>query len=121
MIAIQYLIPELILSTSIFSLLIIGVFIKNSFNIIYRLSTFVIFLLILIIISDNNDSVKIFNKSFILDEFASFSKILILVSSFFVLLMSKKYILDIKNNKFEYPIIILLSILGMFLWLVQMI
>ena len=114
MIAIQYLIPELILSTSIFSLLIIGVFIKNSFNIIYRLSTFVIFLLILIIISDNNDSVKIFNKSFILDEFASFSKILILVSSFFVLLMSKKYILDIKNNKFEYPIIILLSILGMF-------
>ena len=29
--------------------------------------------------------------------------------------MSKKYITDIKNNKFEYPIIILLSILGMFI------
>ena len=114
MIAIQYLIPEIILSISIFSLLIIGVFIKNSFNIIYRLSTFVIFLLILIIISGDNESVKIFNRSFILDEFAYFSKILILSSSFFVLVMSKQYIQDIKNNKFEYPIIILLSILGMF-------
>ena len=114
MTAIQYLIPEVILSISIFSLLIIGVFIKNSFNIIYRLSTFVIFLLILIIISSNNESVKIFNKSFILDELASFSKILILSSSFFVLVMSKKYIQDIKNNKFEYPVITLLSILGMF-------
>ena len=114
MIAIQYLIPEVILSISIFSLLMIGVFIKNSFDIIYRLSIFVIFLLILIIISSDNESVKIFNKSFILDEFASFSKILILSSSFFVLIMSKKYIQDIKNDKFEYPIITLLSILGMF-------
>ena len=61
-----------------------------------------------------NRVLKIFNKSFILDEFASFSKILILSSSFFVLIMSKKYIQDIKNDKFEYPIITLLSILGMF-------
>ena len=41
-------------------------------------------------------------------------KSLILISSFFVLMMSKKYLVDIKNDKFEYPIIILLSILGMF-------
>tara|TARA_B100000686_G_scaffold336398_1_gene406227 strand:- start:531 stop:1727 length:1197 start_codon:yes stop_codon:yes gene_type:complete len=42
-------------------------------------------------------------------------KSLILVSSFFILAMSKKYLTDIKNDKFEYPIIILLSILGMFI------
>ena len=41
-------------------------------------------------------------------------KILILVSSFFVLIMSKKYIQDINNNKFEYPVIMLIAILGMF-------
>ena len=28
--------------------------------------------------------------------------------------MSKKYLIDIKNDKFEYPIIVLISILGMF-------
>ena len=114
MIPIQYLIPEIILSLSIFSLLIIGVFIKNSFDFIYRLSIFLVFLLILVIISGDGESIKIFNESFILDEFSSFAKLLILTSSFFVLIMSKKYIQDIKNNKFEYPIIILLSILGMF-------
>ena len=114
MIPIQYLIPEIILSLSIFSLLIIGVFIKNSFDFIYRLSIFLVFLLILVIISSDSESIKIFNESFILDEFSSFAKLLILTSSFFVLIMSKKYIQDIKNNKFEYPIIILLSILGMF-------
>ena len=114
MIPIQYLIPEIILSLSIFSLLIIGVFIKNSFDFIYRLSIFLVSLLILVIISSDSESIKIFNESFILDEFSSFAKLLILTSSFFVLIMSKKYIQDIKNNKFEYPIIILLSILGMF-------
>ena len=114
MIPIQYLIPEIILSLSIFSLLIIGVFIKNSFDFIYRLSIFLVFLLILVIISSDSESIKIFNESFILDEFSSFAKLLILTSSFFVLIMSKKYIQDTKNNKFEYPIIILLSILGMF-------
>ena len=29
--------------------------------------------------------------------------------------MSKKYLIDIKNDKFEYPIIVLLSVLGMFI------
>ncbi len=115
MLAIKFLIPEIFLSISIFSLLMIGVFIKNSFDIIYRLSLFVIFLIILIILSGDNESAKIFSESFAVDKFSLYSKILILISAFFVLLMSKKYIVDIKNNKFEYPIIILLSILGMFI------
>ena len=40
-------------------------------------------------------------------------KSLILISSFFILALSKKYLVDIKNNKFEYPIIVLLSVIGM--------
>ncbi len=115
MLAIKFLIPEIFLSISIFSLLMIGVFIKNSFEIIYRLSLFVIILIILIILSGDSESIKIFSESFTIDRFSLYSKILILISTFFVLLMSKKYIVDIKNNKFEYPIIILLSILGMFI------
>ena len=35
--------------------------------------------------------------------------------NFFILFISKRYIIDIKNNKFEYPVIVLLSILGMFI------
>ena len=114
MILIKYLIPEVFLSLSIFSLLMIGVFVKNSFNLIYKLSIFLIFLLILIVLNTDDETIKIFNESFVSDNFSLFAKLLILISSFFILLISKKYIVDIKNNKFEYPIIVLLSILGMF-------
>ncbi len=114
MMPIQFLIPEIFLSLSIFSFIIIGVFLKNSFNLIYRLSIILVSSLIVLIIFDNNESIKIFNESFVIDEMSSFVKVLILSSTFFVLIMSKKYIQDIKNNKFEYPIIMLLSILGMF-------
>tara|TARA_Y100001970_G_scaffold148345_1_gene182093 strand:- start:10334 stop:11746 length:1413 start_codon:yes stop_codon:yes gene_type:complete len=111
----KLLIPELFLSVSIFSLLMLGVFLKNSFEIIYRLSIFVIFLILLIILSGENDTIRVLNDSFVIDKFSIYSKILILVSTFFVLLISKRYLVDIKNNKFEYPIIILLSLLGMFI------
>ena len=114
MLAIKFLIPEIFLSISIFSLLMIGVFIKNSFETVYRLSIFVIFLILLIILSGDNESAKIFSESFVVDKFSLYSKALILISTFFVLLISKRYIVDIKNNKFEYPIIVLLSLLGMF-------
>ena len=114
MILIQYLIPEVFLSLSIFSLLMIGVFVKNSFNLIYKLSIFLIFLLILIVLNTDGETIKIFKESFVSDNFSLFAKLLILISSFFILIISKKYIVDIKNNKFEYPIIVLLSILGMF-------
>ena len=114
MILIKYLIPEVFLSLSIFSLLMIGVFVKNSFNLIYKLSIFLIFLLILIVLNTDNETIKIFKESFVSDKFSLFAKLLILISSFFILIISKKYIVDIKNNKFEYPIIVLLSILGMF-------
>ena len=115
MMPIQFLIPEIFLSLSIFSFIIIGVFLKNSFNLIYRLSIILVSSLIVLIIFDNNESIKIFNESFVIDEMSSFVKVLILSSTFFVLIMSKKYIQDIKNNKFEYPIIVILSILGMFI------
>ena len=114
MILIKYLVPEVFLSLSIFSLLMIGVFVKNSFNLIYKLSIFLIFLLILIVLNTDNETIKIFKESFVSDNFSLFAKLLILISSFFILIISKKYIVDIKNNKFEYPIIVLLSILGMF-------
>ena len=114
MILIKYLVPEVFLSLSIFSLLMIGVFVKNSFNLIYKLSIFLIFLLILIVLNTDDETIKIFKESFVSDNFSLFAKLLILISSFFILIISKKYIVDIKNNKFEYPIIVLLSILGMF-------
>ncbi len=115
MIALKFLIPEIFLSLSTFTLLMLGVFLKKSFEIVYRLSILVIFLLLLILLTGDKENTKVFNESFLIDEFSLYSKVLILISTFFILLISKRYLADIKNDKFEYPIIILLSILGMFI------
>ena len=108
------LLPEIFLTLSIFSLLMIGVFLKNSFNLIFNLSSIIIIITAAIIFNRPNVEEKIFLESFTRDAFSNFFKILILISSLFVLNASKNYIIDKKLDKFEYPIIILLSILGMF-------
>jgi len=108
------LLPEIFLTLSIFSILMLGVFLKNSFNLIFNLSSLIIVITIAIIFNRPNIEEKIFLDSFTRDAFSNFFKILILVSSLFVLNISKNYIIDKKLDKFEYPIIVLLSILGMF-------
>ena len=108
------LLPEIFLTLSIFSILMIGVFIKESFNLIFNLSSAIILFTIAIIINSSNETEKIFLDSFTRDSFSNFFKILILIASLFVLNTSKIFITDNKIGKFEYPIIILLSILGMF-------
>ena len=68
------LLPELFLTLSIFSILMIGVFIKNSFNIIFNLSSLIIIITIAIILNSSNDVEKIFLESFIRDAFSNFFK-----------------------------------------------
>ena len=108
------MLPEIFLSLSIFTILMIGVFIKNSFNIVFNLSSLIIIFTVAIILNNSNNEVKIFLDSFTRDPFSNYFKILILISSLFVLNSSKNFIVENKLDKFEYPIIILLSILGMF-------
>ena len=108
------LFPEIFLSLSILTILMLGVFIKNSFNLILNLSSIIMLVTITIIFNNNSSTEKIFLDSFVRDEFSNYFKILILISSLFVLNSSKNFIIDNKLNKFEYPIIILISILGMF-------
>ena len=106
--------PEIFLSISIFTVLMLGVFIKKSFHIIFNLCSLILVLTAAIIISSPDQKEKIFLDSFTRDSFSNYFKILILLASLFVLNSSKKFIVENKLDKFEYPIIILLSILGMF-------
>jgi NADH-quinone oxidoreductase subunit N len=108
------LLPEIFLSLSIFTVLILGVFIKKSYNLITKLSLLILIICIFIIFNNDHESVKVFSGSFVSNTFTNFFKILILISSIFVLNFSQIYIKEKNIAKFEYPIIILLSILGMF-------
>ncbi|OUX53011.1 MAG: NADH-quinone oxidoreductase subunit N [Pelagibacteraceae bacterium TMED287] len=109
------ILPEIFLSLSIFSILMIGVFVKESYNLVTKLSYTILIVTIFIIYSNEISTEKIFLNSFIRDPFGNFIKTLILLSSIFVLSSSQVFIKDNKISKFEYPIITLISILGMFI------
>ena len=101
---INIMLPEIFLSLSIFSVLMIGVFIKKSFNLIFNLTSLIIIATISIILTNPNNEEKIFLDSFTRDAFSNYFKILILVSSLFVLNSSKIFIVDNKiylSNKGE--------------------
>ena len=65
------LLPEIFLTVSIFSILMIGVFIKNSFNLIFNLTSLIILLTIAIILNSSNNVEKIFLESFTRDSFSN--------------------------------------------------
>ena len=114
MINLNFIYSEIFLSLSIMILLIIGVFKKNSSNLIYNLSIISLLgCLALIFNFPISKNVELFNNSYKIDYLSSFMKILTILSGIFVLLSSSKYIQIIKINKIEYPILALSSILGM--------
>ena len=111
---IYYVIPEIFLSLSLMFLLLLGVFKKNGSNIVYNLSLiFLIITIPLILNVPYENEFLIFNDSYKIDYLSNFIKILIVVSTLFVLLTSSQYLKSIKIFKIEYPILILSSILGM--------
>ena len=60
----------------------VGVFVKNSFNLTFNLTLLIIILTITIILTSSNELERIFLDSFIRDPFSNYFKILILLSSF---------------------------------------
>ncbi len=106
--------PELFLISSIMVLLMIGVFSKDSFNLIFKLSVLTLFITFILLFNHpTHTSAKLFNNSFIVDYLSLFMKALTLVFCVFVMISSFDYIKSIKINKIEYPILILTSVLGM--------
>ena len=114
MINLNFIYSELFLALSIMTLLIVGVFKKNSSILVYNLS--IISLLICLALIFNfpiNENVELFKNSYKIDYLSSFTKILLISSGVFVLILSNKYVQIIDINKIEYPILVLSSILGM--------
>ena len=107
--------PEIFLSLSIMFLLILGVFKKNSFNIIHNLSLIV--LLVTAVITFNEtisvNEELLFSQSVIIDPLSSLMKIVTLLAAFIVLAISTNYLKTLNLHKIEYSVLILSSVLGM--------
>ena len=106
------IIPEIFLSISIMILLIFGVFIKESFNIVYKSSIVVLIFAVLLLVNNFENFSQIFNDSYLIDNLSNYIKTLSIISAIVVLLISYEYINSLKINKFEYPILIISSLLG---------
>ena len=115
MINLEFVFPEIFLSLSIMFLLILGVFKKNSSKLVQNISLIV--LLITSVITFNEtlgiEETLLFNSSVIIDYLSSFMKIITLLATFLVLVISSNYLKTFQIFKIEYPILILSSVLGM--------
>jgi len=108
------ILPELFLSLSIFTALLVGVFFKNSYNLVTNISYAIIISLLLIIFNSFYETGNLFSNSFVSNSFTNFFKILILLGTLFIMLITQNFIKDMKINCFEYPLLLLFSVLGMF-------
>ena len=111
----NYVLPEIFISLSIMFLLVLGVFKKESSKLIFNISLLVLLITATIILNETYsvNRITLFNDSVVIDYMASLMKMITLLGTFFVLLISSSYLKAFKIFKIEYPILILSSVLGM--------
>jgi NADH-quinone oxidoreductase subunit N len=108
--------PELVLAVGAMALLMIGVFRAAP-----RLAPLnwaavgLIVIVVLLVVSMPADRVVTFGGSFVVDGFARFMKLLALTGSAAAIIMLMCYLKAHREQKFEYPVLILISTLGMML------
>jgi NADH-quinone oxidoreductase subunit N len=110
-----FILPELFLSISLMSLLMLGVFLKKSFKLVSLLTILSLIFSIILVLNQPVEVIKIFNDSFIIDKLSIFMKVLTLLFSMLIILSSKDYLKNLSIDKIEYPVLILASVLGMFI------
>lgn len=117
------LLPELFLGISLIYLVLHGTFLSVSKNYpllqvsnLY-LSLLILFMVCFLLLNDGLEVLdySIFNNTVVNDYLSYSSKFLIGISCIFCLLMIQQYIVDQKLNHFEYILIFLFAILGIFL------
>jgi len=112
--SLQPILPELVLAVGAMVLLMLGVARGDRSTAI--VSVLAILLLVaagVILVMEPSGKVSAFHGSFVLDDYARFLKILALTGSAVAILMSIEFLGAAGKQKFEYPVLIVLSTTGM--------
>lgn len=108
--------PEIFLAAAAMLLLMYGVFRRGADT---ETAGWLAILLMIVtgalIVRQGSGTSEIFEGAFIVDDFARFMKLLILAGSAFAVILSFDYLKGAKILKFEFPVLVLLSALGMLL------
>ncbi|MAI62815.1 MAG: NADH-quinone oxidoreductase subunit N [Micavibrio sp. TMED27] len=108
------LLPEIFLSIIAMGLLLVGAFNgNNATRIVSWAGCSGILITILVLLGIGWHKQTVLNGMFIIDEFSSFTKLLILIGSLGAIALSVRYIIDEGMERFEYPVLILFATIGM--------
>ncbi len=112
--ALAHSLPELVLAAGALLLILLGAIRgRDAGGLITEIAIGVLGLAILIILLGTKHDAVIYNGAFVDDDFGRFMKVLAYVGSLVTLLMAQDFLQRAKIDKFEFPILVLLSTLGM--------
>ena len=114
--------PEIFLAFSLIFLLFHGTLVSSNSannypliqNSICNISFFILILTLILLFQVNfNIETMFFNNTIVIDSLSIFSKMFVVSSSIFLILVIKPYLKDQQINSFEYCLLILLSVFGL--------
>ena len=107
--------PEIFLAAAAMVLLMLGVFSRESAaarTVSYASVLVLLFTIVLVGLVTDGRAVT-FGGTFIVDTFAVYMKALVLLSAATAILMSREYLETNKIFRFEFPVLVVLAVLGM--------
>jgi NADH-quinone oxidoreductase subunit N len=106
--------PELILAAGVLVLVLFGALRgKDSDGPVTEIAAGLLGIATVVILLGNKTNAVVFDGAFIDDSFGRFMKVLTLAGSLVTLIMSQDFLAHAKIDTFEFPILVLLSTLGM--------
>jgi NADH-quinone oxidoreductase subunit N len=106
--------PEIVLTVGALTLLMLGVFRgERATDLVNGLAILLLIIVAVMIGTMPTDKAVGFGGSFVVDDFARFLKVLTLVGSAAVILLSFEFLDNLRERRFEYSVLIILATVGM--------
>ncbi|MCG8546228.1 MAG: NADH-quinone oxidoreductase subunit N, partial [Alphaproteobacteria bacterium] len=108
-------VPEIFLAVAGMVLMMLGVFTteKRAYKTVSTFSVLTLLVALLLVVFMYKGRAVAFSDMFVVDGFAVFMKVLVIVGSAVTLIMSDRYLRREDMTRFEYPILVLFATLGM--------
>src|SRR5215475_11048960 len=111
------ILPELLLLVGAMALLMLGAFRGEGVTqTVYGAAIGLLVIDIAVVLWLPSGTLTTFNGSIVVDDFARFWKVLVLIGSAAAIALSLEYLAAVGQQKFEYAVLILLSATGMLLY-----
>lgn len=107
--------PEIFLACAAMAMMMVGVFVKaeNAYRVVSTLAIVTLIVAGGLVLQVGGGRQEALFGFFVVDDFAVFMKILILIGSVVALIMSEGYVQREKMDRFEFPILVTFATLGM--------